>query len=119
MSYEKATERSFNAGKHHLDLVRKWGVPWQVWDAPRPGEPEDNCGADNNMTLEKANALLAPFNMAVTEARRGTWWTLSVLDIEKPWPSNWSGIADSVVSGFEPPRGKFGRYKWPPEAVAA
>jgi hypothetical protein len=120
--YEKTTEASFNAGKRHLALTMKWGVPWQIWDAPQPGEPEDRVGADNKMTLEKANTLLAPFNMLVNEFRAfgAQRWGLTVLDGDKPWPSNWSSVADEVVMCVErKPHAKFGRKKWPPKEFTA
>ena len=121
MNYYGCVENSFNAGKRNLGLVEKWGVPLQVWDAPQPGEKEDFVGADNNVTLEGVNPLLAPFNMVVHDGK--LWgekrWFLSVLNPDKPWPSNWTSIADAVVTGEKKPNARFGRYKWPPKEFTA
>jgi hypothetical protein len=121
MNYYWCVENSFNAGKRNPDITAKWGVPSQVWDAPKLGEEEDFVGADNNVTLEGVNAILAPFNMVVHDGKLygSKYWTLSVLNPDKPWPSNWSSVADEVVMCGERPHAKFGRKKWPPKEFTA
>ena len=109
--YDRAVEPSFNAGKKHMDLLEKCGVPRQVYTAFEEGEGW--VGAC--IPIEQANPMLAPYNLTLRLARQGKWYVLGVLDPERVWPTNWFAIADEIVmSGQDHPKPRFGRKKWLP-----
>lgn len=86
----------------------KYGIPWQVYDAVK--KVDDGCGAI--ISIEQANPLLAPYNMVLREVRPR--YILSVLDEDKPWPSDWSRVADEIVlCGERQPTARIGRKRWP------
>jgi hypothetical protein len=111
VSYEQAAERSFSAAKKWGKMAPRWldkyGVPLQVYDSVK--EVDDGCGA--TISVEQANPLLAPYNMILLQ--HGKRVVISVLDIERPWPTNWCSVADSIVCGGEQqPLAKLGRKRW-------
>jgi hypothetical protein len=118
VSYEQAAERSFNAAKKWGAMaprwLEKWGVPSQIYDSVK--EIDDGCGA--TVSVEQANPLLAPYNMILIQC--GTRVAISVLDIERPWPTNWCSVADAIVCcGEQQPEAKLGRKRWQPRQKEA
>jgi hypothetical protein len=95
---------------HILELLRKHGYPWQVFDAVK--EVDDGCGAV--IGIEQANLLLAPFNLVLSTTSPPRYYLLGVLDATKVWPTNWCKVADDIVCGTQQTKAKFGRYNWPP-----